>query len=505
MIKKILDKFRQQKSKTDEVKTIEKKPERPKQYFSTEDNFNSEQKIEELWQKTFKDSVHASIAMDSAKGKATFATDNSLNVKNPQFGIIPNSQMLWYAGQSFIGYQLCAILAQQWLIGKSCLTPAKDATRNGYDITVNDGSNVTPEVLDDIRKQDIKYQINKNLIEFVNMGRVFGIRIAKFVVESNDPDYYKNPFNIDGVTEGSYKGISQIDPYWITPQLDAEASGNPGSINFYEPTWWVINGQPIHRTHLVIFRNQELPDVLKPSYIFGGISIPQLIAERVYAAEKVANEAPMLAMTKRTDVINADVAMATVQYSAFEERIKQWVYNRDNYGIKVLGLDEKMAQFDTSLADLDAVIMTQFQLVAATVNIPAVKLVGTILKGFNSTGTYEEASYHEELESIQKHDLSALLDRHHELLIKSEIAPKYNIAPFNVVVSFSPVNALTAQDQAIINKAKADAGQVLIMSGAIDSAEERQRVINDPTSGYNGLQEDMESDPESELIDLTEE
>lgn len=464
------------------------KPERPRQ-FSSDDMFdNNESRIEELWEMNFKDVKHTHIAQDE-KSQTKFAMDNNLNIKAPYQAqnIIPEAQILWYASQTFIGYQLSAMLAQQWLISKACLLPAKDATRNGYEITVNDGTEVLPEILDELRKLDITYNLNKNLIQFVQMGRIFGIRVAMFLVESDDENYYKNPFNPDGITEGSYKGISQIDPYWITPQLDAEASGNPADINFYEPTWWIINGKPVHRTHLVIFRTEEVADILKPSYIFGGVPIPQKIAERVYAAEITANEAPKLALTKRTDVINIDIAQAAALPGGMVGRIKQWVYNRDNYGIKTLGLDESMNQFDTSLTDLDAVIMTQYQLVAAASNVPAVKLMGTPPKGFNSTGEYEEANYHEELESIQSHDLTPLIQRHHLCVIRSEIAPKYGIEPFNTVVKWNELDALTKKEQAEINKLNAETAGFLVLSGAIDGQDERHRIMNEPKSGYSGL------------------
>ena len=506
MIKKILNKFGYVPAPIAEP---EPPPEKPRPAYSTHefDNTSPQERLEALWNHNFKNSVHSSIAMDSSDGsKPTFAMDNQLSVKAPYAAnlVIPELQVLWYASQSFIGYQLCSLLAQQWLISKACLMPAKDATRNGYEITVNDGVDVNPEILDALRKADVTYRLNYNLIQFVQMGRIFGIRIAMFIVETDDDDYYKNPFNPDGVTPGSYKGISQIDPYWITPQLDTEAAGNPASINFYEPTWWIINGKPIHRTHLVIFRTEEVSDILKPTYIFGGIPIPQKIAERVYAAERVANEAPMLAMTKRTDVVKADMSQATAEYPNFAKRVQQWVYNRDNYGIKMLGIDEDMQQFDTSLADLDAVIMTQYQLVAAAANVPAVKLLGTSPKGFNTTGEFEEANYHEELESIQTHDLSPLIERHHLLLIRSEIAPQFKIKPFNTSVTWNELDAMTAKEQVEVNKFKAEAGRFMIESGAISPEEERQRIIADKNSGYSGLQAtEAERDDDNVFSDLT--
>ena len=480
---------------------IHEKPERPRPLFSTHMAQDSiEAQIERAFEVNFQPLQKQQMAFDTAE-KPQFAMDSQASIKQGYSNqLMPERQVLWYANQSFIGYQLCAMIAQQWLVSKACLMPAKDAVRNGYDITVNDGTEVDPKILDDIRSLDVKYNVNKNLIQMIQMGRVFGIRVCMFVVESSDPDYYRNPFNPDGVTEGSYKGMSQIDPYWITPQLGAEASGNPAAIDFYEPTWWNINGKPVHRTHLVIYRTEEVADILKPTYIFGGISIPQKIAERVYAAERTANEAPMLAVTKRTDVINLDSSQFEAIPGGTEARLAQWVYNRDNYGVKTIGLDETMTQFDTSLADLDAVIMTQYQLVAAASNVPATKLMGTSPKGFNSTGDAEEKSYHEELESIQTHDLTPLLDRHHLLLVRSEIAPKYGIKPFHTTVVWLPVNAMSASELSDNNKKKSETGQTLIMSGAIDGNDERQRLINDPDSGYSGLtDEDIDSEPDSDV------
>jgi hypothetical protein len=460
--------------------------------FSTEtthSHISDARKVEIAMARTFQQNPIVSptpidgVAMDSfGPGKFNF-----------QFGtMIPNGQLSWYASQGFIGYQTAATLAQHWLISKACLMPARDAVRNGYEITVNDGTGVDEEILDDIRRADAKYKLNENLMQMIQMGRIFGIRIVMFEVESDDPEYYFKPFNPDGVKAGSYKGMSQIDPYWMTPELDADAAGNPASPYFYEPTWWRVNGVRIHRTHLVIFRTEEVADILKPTYVYGGIPVPQKIYERVYAAERTANEAPMLALTKRIDVLKVDLSAAASKESGFAQRMQQWVANRDNYGVKVIGHDDDMNQFDTGLADLDAVIMTQYQIVAAAANVPATKLLGTTPKGFNATGEYEEASYHEELESIQYHDCTPLIERHHLLLIRSEIAPKYGIAPFETAVTWNALDAMTAKELAEYNKLKAETGQVLMSTGAIDGMDERQRVINDPESGYNGMEGDVE-------------
>lgn len=482
------------------------KPQETKGFFSTEMSKGRRSTIEQRVTDLIFQGKEIPLPVVTLKDGTVLTADDSSGTFNKNltgwYGGVPDSQLGWYGSQGFIGYQMCAVISQNWLVDKACTMPARDAVRKGYELSFEEGIDVDPEIIQAIQEADRRYKLNKNLIEFVRMGRIFGIRIAMFVVESPDPDYYVNPFNPDGVTEGTYKGISQIDPYWITPELDASAV-NPASIDFYEPTWWRINGMRVHKSHLVIFRHSEPPDLLKPAYVYGGISVPQKIFERVYGAERVANEAPQLTLTKRATVIKTDVEKAVANQAAFEEKMTIWATFRDNYGIKIIGDSEEIQQFDTSLTDLDATIMTQYQLVAAAAEVPATKLLGTTPKGFNATGEYDEASYHEMLESIQENDLARLINRHHMLLMLSEIAPKFNIKPLKISVVFHPLDSPTAKELAETNKVKAETDSQLVAAGAIDGIDVRNRLIKDPRSGYSGIETMEENEPDNEENDET--
>lgn len=395
----------------------------------------------------------------------------------------------WYASQGFIGAQLCGIIAQNWLVNKACSMPGDDAIRKGYNIVSVDGDELDPKAVKIIKNYDRSMRLNFNMREFIRKGRIFGIRIAMFKVQSTDQDYYEKPFNIDGVTPGSYKGIVQIDPYWTAPMLDAASSSQPDTMYFYEPTWWLINGKKVHRSHLIIFKHAEPIDILKPQYLYGGIPLAQQIMERIYAAERVSNEAPQLAMSKRSTIWLTDMEAVMQDTNSAISRLQQWSQFRDNYGVKLGDKEgDEFAQFDTSLADFDNLIMTQYQLVAAIAGVPSTKLIGTQPKGFNSSGEYEEASYHELLESIQTHDLTPFAERHHALVIKSFVEPqlkiKMNLA---TTLNWLPLDSPTAEELAATNMSKAQTGQLLITSGAISSEEERQRIATDKTSGYNEI------------------
>lgn len=418
--------------------------------------------------------------------------------RNMQQGSIPDALALWYTSQGFIGHQMAGLLSQQWLIRKVCLMPGRDALRNGWDVAAVDGEELPEDAAKILKRADRRHKIKAAAEEFVFLGRVFGIRLALFKVESTDPDYYEKPFNLDGVTPGSYRGIVQIDPYWCAPMLDGPSASDPSSKTFYEPTYWMVSGKKIHKSHFVIFRNGRLPDILRPTYLYGGIPLPQLIMERVYGAERTANEAPMLVQTKRTNVWLTDMAKFTQAGDKAVERMNEWAAYRDNYGVKMGDIEgDRFEQFDTALGDLDAVIMTQYKIVAAAAGVPATKLLGTNPKGFNATGEHETESYHEELESIQEHDIAPLIERHHAIVMRSEIKPTLGV-DVETVISWRPLDSPTAQEIAATNLTKAQVGAALIASGAIDSDEERSRVATDPDGGYHGLGE-RAFEPEPDL------
>lgn len=396
---------------------------------------------------------------------------------------IPESQMDWYASQTFIGYNLCAMLAQHWFIDKACRVPARDAIRQGYEIQ---GDGDLPEKLKELDK---KYHLDRNMREMIHFGRVFGVRYVLFRVMHTDPDYYKKPFNIDAVRRGSYMGMSQIDPQWVVPILGSKELQDPASPVFYEPEFFRIGDTTYHRSHFHIFIPTPVPDVMKPRYLYGGISVPQQIYERVYAAERTANEAPQLMMTKRLNGIKvSDAALANP--AKLLENIGSWSAMRDNYGVMITGQGEEVYQHDTGLADVDSVTMTQYQLGASIAGVPATKILGTQPKGFNATGDYEAATYREELESLQTNDLLPLMEKHHALAKASAGLMG------ETKVSFEPLDSPTAADWADINNKKAVTAKTYFDMGALDGEDARNAIAKDKNSDFFGLAERTDSGPD---------
>lgn len=454
-----------------------------------------------------KDAIAAAINPPQPKGAAAMDTaiGERYPIKHPLAGV-PEAVAGWFLSQTFIGYQFCALLAQHWLVDKACSMPAKDAVRQGYEVDVEfdeDDAQVDEEANKKIAHKAIKrlkvvdrdMDIKSVMQEYLHFGRIYGVRVALFVVESTDPEYYQKPFNIDGVKPGTYRGISQVDPQWCIPDLSDANLTDPASMKFYEPSFYTIGTLVVHRSHLSIYVPFPVTDFLKPGYQFGGVSVPQRIYERVYASERTANEAPILAMTKRL------IALALPDSAFADEesligRIAQWCMLKDNHGVRVGSKDEMIQQFDTSLADLDAVIMTQYQLVAAIAEVPSTKLLGTSPKGFGASGEYEEASYREFLEGLQA-KLDFMLRRHHQLAMKSIVAPELGIDQLEVDHQWQSLDSPTAVEWADIELKKAQADQIYASLGAIDGMDVRKKIQGDKESSYFGLA-DVEDDSELE-------
>lgn len=438
----------------------------------------------------------AGVALDSGiadTAKANFVLGQSR---------LPETLFAWYVSQSFIGFQACGIIAQHWLVDKACSVKGRDAVRGGFAVTINDGEDIDPAVIKAIETANKKYRLHSHLEQADKFKNVFGIRHILFLVDTNDPTYYEKPFNPDSIKPGAYRGMTQIDPYWITPLLDAKAVANPEDTHFYEPTYWVISGQKYHRSHFVILRGPEVSDILKPSYIYGGLPLTQRIYERVYAAERTANEAPMLAMTKRLYTRRMNLEKVVAQQKKFTEALEAQAALRDNYGFLAVGEKEEVDQLETTLTDLDDTIMTQYQLVASITNAPATKLLGTSPKGFNATGEHEIETYNQELESIQTNDLQPVVEKHHIYVVRSDVAPQFNLAPFPVDIVWHSLDVPTEVEKATANETKARTDTLLVTAGAIDAYEVRERITADAESGYNTL-ETVERPPEAPEPDLS--
>ena len=403
------------------------------------------------------------------------------SIKGRSAAIPPQAE--WFMSQGFIGYQLCAHIAKHWIVDKACNMPARDAVRMGWKLSgVDDAERVRFE------RQDARVDVSLRLRDLIRMGRAYGGQLALFDIATDNPlEYYEAPFNKNGVQVGSYRGIVLIDPVDATPIVSADTVQDPANPRYMEPTFWLIGGRKYHHSHLMRFVPYPVTKLARHRYNYFGVSVPERIYERVYCAESVANEAPRLTMTKRL-VSMAVPGLEDADQATIFENMEYLTQMRDNFGVLLGDSGTTISQLETSLADLDATIMTQYQLIAAAAGVPATKLLETTPKGFNATGEYEAASYREMLESIQTNDLEPLLNRHYQISARHlglDDAP---------TVQWNPLNSPTAAELADLELKKAQTDQALSALGAIDGFDVRGRISEDKDGAYYGIELGQQDD-----------
>lgn len=483
--------------------TKEQTPKRPQRDFGADISSMDMQKknIAELlnlsFQKSAKDFTvtyngKKQVAMDSAECEmARPAVDMTGTAKDILY--------TFFAKFGFIGWQQCALLAQHWLISNACSIPAKDAIRNGWintfadadkEETTGEEKEKEQKFLNELNEiTNTKYKLSEKLIQWITKYNIYGIGIALPRVDGID---YEKPYNPDGIKKGAFKGIAIIDPYWLTPQFEQDVMTDPTHPNFYKPTHYLTaDGKKIHASHFIIIRRKEVPDILKPSYYYGGIPLTQEIYERVYAAEKSANEQPLLLLTKRVNGWKVDLNEFFLNPEKYEQRIKNFTDKRDNQGVLLIDHEDDMFQIDTTLSDLDQVVMSQYKLVAAVARIPVDKLFELNPSGtLSNSGDFNIKNYTQDLNTIQNDLDKPFIDRINEIVMRSYYGRKDRIA-----IVFNPTDNPTAQEQATNVKTEVDTLQALIGNNVITTEEARQKLIADKRNGFSFLDEEA---PEQE-------
>lgn len=429
------------------------------------------------------------VAMDSAIKPAMYNND------------LPE-EMLPFFTHTFIGWQACALLYENAYIKKACEIPARDAVAVDYELQYEnkdgDGDNETKEkeeqeILNKLKKMSDKDMRIKDLVRNADIFRkVYGQILAVPTFNVDMKKVMEKPYSPSKIKKGTYTGMTLIQPFWVTYQMSADGVMNPQMAGYYEPEYYVINGNTkIHKSWIVKLITGVCPDILKPVYYYGGIPLTQQIYERVFCAEKTANEAPKLALTKRLLVVDGSVenlaANPTEAYNALESVLSI----RDNMGVMVKNPNDQVSQIDTSLTDMDALIMTQFQLVAAIAEMPVTKLMKTQLKGLNNSGDYEMKDYSQTLVETQENVFNRILEKHYQMLCMSEYGRDLGLQ-----VVWNPIDTPTELELAQIESQQAQTDSTYIAAGVIGADEVRESLRSNEDSRYHNLPDEMPEMPE---------
>lgn len=395
-----------------------------------------------------------------------------------------------FVSRAFIGYPACTVLGQHEIVGLCCSTPAEDAIASGFTISCtsekhkNDHEHIEAEAawLERLRTYAVnECNVEEMCVKFGTYKRLYGIGVAIPRVELKEGRSFEDPYDPDAIKPGTFKGFTVIDPSRICWDFDANTLFNPLSEWYQKPEYLRLvtaspNDSPglgserrMHRSWCYTANYREVGEDLLATYMYGGQPLSQLLYERVFCADTLANEIVALAMSKRTVVMERntkELLMEPKKVSHFLERLN---FFRTNNSVLFKEPGLNVQQLETSLADLQPLSAQQYQYAAAIAGIPVTKLLKNVPSGLQATGQYEVEDYEETVKPIRK-DFVKLLNRWFELFLYSEYPERKDL---HVSVVFNPFVSPKAAEQQQIASQKASMVCQLMMNSVISVKEAR--------------------------------
>lgn len=156
------------------------------------------------------------------------------------------------------------------------------------------------------------------------------------------------------VQKGSFRDLKVIEPVWTYPTT--YNATNPLEPWWYDPEVWYVMGVEVHKSRLMPFVGSPVPDMLKPAYSFGGLSLSQMAMPYVDIWLQTRQHVADLIRNFSIVALSSNLATLLQPGGANDLIARCLLFNatRDNQGLMLLNkADEELTNITTPLGGLD--------------------------------------------------------------------------------------------------------------------------------------------------------
>lgn len=392
--------------------------------------------------------------------------------------------------QPFPGYQNLAALATRPEYRAFASTLSTELTREGIEITSKDRTKAKEMAgkIKELEEACEYYGVMGIIQKAAEHDCFFGRGQISINIKGADVSV---PLILDPRTikAGSLTGFSNIEPMWTSPS--AYNSLDPTAPDFYKPSnWWVL-GREMHASRLLTIITRPLPDMLKPAYNFSGISMSQLaqpyvenwLRTRQSVSDLVDKFSRTFLKTNMAQVLNGG------EGGDVFDRIEMYVNMQSNLGMGVMDFEtEEIVQVNTPLSGLADLQSQSQEHMCSVSKIPAIKLTGISPSGLNASSEGEIRSFYDDISSVQQSYYFSPLDT----MLKVIQLSKWGEIDDAITFKFKSLWQTSAKEESEIRLNRANETQVYINNSVIDSSEARQQLADDPDSGWDNIDGDVE-------------
>lgn len=403
----------------------------------------------------------------------------------------------WAEGTTFLGYAYLSELAQRPEYRVISETIATEMTRKWIRFTAK-GDDDKSDRIAELEAEFARLNVRDMFCRASEQDGFFGR--GHIYIDSGDTDDREelqksigdgwDPISRIKVGKGAIKSLRTVEAVWCYPT--SYNSNDPLKDNWYRPDSWYVQSKIVHSSRLITFIGREVPDLLKPTYSFGGLSLSQMA--KPYVDNFLRNRQSV------SDIVNAFTVfvLATNLGQSLQgdgdqlfKRADLFNLLRSNRGVMLIDKDsEDFKNVAASLAGLHELLAKSQELMCLPAHAPVVKLWGIQPAGLNADSEGVMRSFYDYIAAFQQH---LYRDKIHRLMGLVMLS-LWGETDDEIDFEFEPLWALDEKGQAEVEKIKAETDQVLIDSGAIAPAESRARVAADPQSDYATI--DVENEPD---------
>ncbi len=408
--------------------------------------------------------------------------------------------------EAFLGYPYLAELTQRPEYRMLSEKTAEAMTRKWIKLT-SKGEGDKTALLKAIEDDLTKFKVRELFREAAKLDGFFG-RAQLFVdLGLIDGPELEMPMLMDKskITKGCLRKFKIVEPVYTFPYL--YSANNPLADDYYNPTTWFVMGQQVHSSRLMMFVSRPVPDMLKPAYNFGGLSMSQMskpyvdnwIKTRTSVGKLISNFATLGVKTNMANVLVGDDDAG----DDLMARAELFSAMRDNQGLMLLDNEtEEFFQQAIPLTTLDKLQAQSQEHMASVSSTPLSILLGITPSGLNASNDGEIRTYYDYIAAMQ------------QLLFFDNLTKVFHIIQLNrfgvidpdIGFEFVSLWQMDTKEMAACRKSDADAAAIYYEMGAVSGPEVRSKLSKDPESGFTGLSELPElgdAPPEPEEIDPT--
>jgi len=410
----------------------------------------------------------------------------------------------WTEGVTFLGYPYLSELAQRPEYRVICETLADEMIRKWIKFVSKDDDEDKSDRIKELQEEFERLNVRELFGRLAQQDAYFGR--AHLYVDTGDTDDPQEMVKSigsgwDDVSRAKMKGkkivaLRTVEAVWCYP-TDYN-SNNPLKANWYQPNVWYAQATQVHRTRLLTFVGREVPDLLKPTYSFGGLSLSQMakpyvdnwLATRQSVNDAISAYSVMVLMTNLAESMQDD-GQQLFQRADFFNKV------RDNRGLMIVDKDtEDLKNVAVPLGSLDLLQAQAQEHMAAVSHIPTVKLLGIQPAGLNADSEGVIRAFYDYVHSYQEHFFRGRL---HELMGLIMIS-LWGDVDESIDFEFEPLWAMDEEQIATLEKSRADMDVAYVDRGVLSPEEARQRLANDEYSGYGFIDVDDVPDLEAEEL-----